>query len=395
MIQPPEQVWRPTQAGRAGDPTHAVSHFDIAQPSPAPARTLLTATGLAVAIAAVLDLVGIAWSFERSFLALFVGKGIDLVVVRAGTSNQLSSTLDQKLGDRLRAMDGVAKLASSLMDTVGFEQAGIASALINGWESGSLLFRGSNLLEGRTFGPGEGNVALLGRVLALNLGKKVGDDLDVAGEPFRVIGIYESDSLFESGALIVPMATLQRMMGREGQVTGFVIQARSPDPVAIADLRKRIEAEFPGMAATPARDHVQQDVQIRLVKVMAWATTLLALLLGSVGMLNTMIMTVFERTQEIGVLRALGWRRTRVLRLILGESVCLGLIGALLGMVLAVVGLRALLLAPTARGFIDPDLPPAALFLGLGLGLLLSILGGVYPAVRAASLDPSEALRHE
>ena len=238
-------------------------------------------------------------------------------------------------------MNGVAELAPSLMDTVGFEQANIASALINGWESGSLLFRGSHFLEGRAFGPGEGNVALLGRVLALNLGKKVGDALDIAGEPFQVIGIYESDSLFESGALVVPLATLQRMMGREGQVTGFVIQSRSPDPGAIADLRKRIEAEIPGVAATPARDYVQRDVQIRLVKVMAWATTVLALMLGSVGMLNTMIMAVFERTQEIGVLRALGWRRSRVLQLILGESVCLGLIGAVLGVLLAVIGLRA------------------------------------------------------
>lgn len=360
-----------------------------------PARSLLTAIGLAVAIAAVLDLVGIAWNFERSYLSLFVGKGIDLVVVRAGTSNQLSSTLDQKLGDRLRALNGVAHVAPSLMDTVGFEQAQIASALINGWESGSLLFRGSHLLEGRTFGPGEGNLALLGRVLALNLGKKVGDVLDVAGASFRVIGIYESDRLFESAALIVPLATLQRMMGREGQVTGFVIQARSSDAVAIAALRKRIEAEFPGVAATPARDHVHRDVQLRLAKVMAWATTVLALVLGSVGMLNTMIMAVFERTQEIGVLRALGWRRRRVLQLILGESLCLGLFSAALGIVLAVVGLHALLLAPTARGFIDPSLPPAVLLFGLVLGLLLSILGGVYPAVRAASLDPSEALRHE
>ncbi len=359
------------------------------------ARTLLTATGLAVAIAAVLDLVGIAWSFERSFLTLFEGKGIDLVVVRAGTSNQLSSTLDQKLGDRLRAIEGVSQVAPSLMDTVSFEQAHIASALVNGWESGSLLFRGSHLLEGRAFGPGEKNVALLGRVLALNLGKKAGDELDVAGEKFRVIGIYESDSLFESGAMVVPLETLQRMMGREGQVTGFVIQAKSSDPAAIAALRKRIEAEIPGVAATPARDYVQRDVQIRLAKAMAWATTAVALVLGSVGMLNTMIMAVFERTQEIGVLRALGWRRSRVLRLILGESVCLGFFSAAIGIVLALLGLRTLLLAPTARGFIDPNLPPSVLFFGLILGLLLSVLGGVYPAVRAASLDPSEALRHE
>ena len=66
--------------------------------------------------------------------------------------------------------------------------------------------------------------------------------------------------------------------------------------------------------------------------------------------------------------------------LILGESLCLGLIGAVLGIVLAVIGLRALLLAPTAREFIDPNLPPAVLGLGLVLGLLLSILGGIYPA---------------
>ncbi|QEH32617.1 Macrolide export ATP-binding/permease protein MacB [Aquisphaera giovannonii] len=358
-------------------------------------RTLLTAVGLALAIATVLDLVGIAWNFERAFLTLFVGKGIDLVVVRAGTSNQLSSALDQGLADRIRSLDGVKEVAASLLDTVGFEQAQIASAIVNGWEPDSLLFRGSHLLEGRSFHPGETNVTLLGRVLALNLGKKAGDPLDVAGEPFRVIGVFESDSAFESGALIMPLATLQKLMGREGQVTGIVVEAKSSEKASIEALRKSIESEIPGVAATPARDYVERDVQIRLVKVMAWATTVLSLVLGAVGMLNTMIMAVFERTREIGVLRALGWRRTRVLRLILGESIILGLVGAALGMVLAILGLRVLMLAPTAQGFVDPRLPAPVLAFGLVMGLALSVLGGLYPALRAASLDPSEALRHE
>jgi putative ABC transport system permease protein len=358
-------------------------------------RTLLTATGLAVAIAAVLDLVGISWNFERSFLTLFREKGVDLVVVRAGISNQLSSTLDQSLTERLRRMEGIAEVAPTLMDTVGFEDAGIVSTLIEGWESGSLLFRGIKILKGRMYEPGEDHVALLGRVLALNLGKTVGDPLDIAGESFRVVGICESSSLFENGAVIVPLRTLQRMMGREGQVTGFLIQARSRDPDAIAALRRRIESSVAGVAATPASDQVRGDVQIRLARAMAWATTAIALVLGSVGMLNTMSMAVFERTQEMGILRALGWKRRRVLALILGEAICLGLLGTALGMLFAALGLRGIVLAPTARGFIDPNLPPGVLLVGLALGLSLSILGGVYPALRAAALDPTEALRHE
>ena len=217
----------------------------------------------------------------------------------------------------------------------------------------------------------------------------------MAGEPFKVIGVYESDSLFETGALIVPLESLQHMMGREGQVTGFVVQARSSAAPDVSALRERIESAISGVAATPARDQVEHDVQLRLVRLMATATTVLAVLLGSVGMLNTMIMTVFERTQEIGVLRALGWKRRRVLAMILGEAVCLGLLGAVMGMVFALIGMRCIMLAPTARGFIEPTVPPPVLALGLIMGLVLSVLGGIYPAVRAAALDPSEALRHE
>ena len=101
-----------------------------------------------------------------------------------------------------------------------------------------------------------------------------------------MIGVYESDSLFESGALIVPLATLQRMMGREGQVTGFVIQVAVARPGRNRGPAEADRGGVPRVAATPARDHVQRDVQIRLAKMMAWATTVLALLLGSIGMLE-------------------------------------------------------------------------------------------------------------
>ena len=358
-------------------------------------RTGLTVLGLSVGIAAVMTLTGVAWGFERSFLAIYQSKGIDLVVVKAGISNQLSSNLDASLGPRIRAVPGVADATPSLTDTVSFEDKNLVSVLVNGWEGDSRLFRGVRMLSGRTLHPGDGKVAILGRVLGINLGKAAGDKLDVAGEPFVVVGLYESDSLFENGGLVVPLAELQRMTGRQDQLTGFVVAARSSEPGAVADLAHRIEAAIPGVAAIPARDFVQSDIQIRLTKTMAWATTVVALVLGSIGLLNTMVMAVFERTGEVGLLRALGWRRRRVLLLILGEAVILGLLGAVVGTALAYLGVRLLMLDPTSRGFVDPNLPPGVILIGLGLGLGLSLLGGLYPALRASALDPTEALRHD
>jgi putative ABC transport system permease protein len=360
-----------------------------------PVRTALTAIGLSVAIAAVIVLVGISWNFERSFLAIYRSKGIDMIVVHAGSSNQLSSSLDVRLADRLRKIDGVADVAPTLVDTVAFEDKNLASVLVDGWEPESLLFKGIRILSGRSLRRGDDHSVLLGRVLAMNLDKKVGDTLNVSGESFQVVGIFESDSLFENGALIMPIQTLQKMMGREGQATGLVISAKASDRASLDALRKRIESEVPGVAATPARDYVVADTQIRLAKAMSWTTAVVAMILGAVGMLNTMLMSIFERTREIGLLRAVGWRRRRVLALVLGEALVIAMAGTVLGGVLASLGLRALMLSPTARGFIEPHIPPEVLGIALIMGVGLSLLGGLYPAARAAALDPTEALRHE
>lgn len=358
-----------------------------------PARTALTVLGVGVGIATVVMLAGISRGFERSMAAIYRSRGIDLIVVRAGVSDQLSSNLDESLGDAIRKVPGVAEVAPSLMDAVSFEEANLASVLANGWEPGGLLTRGLRVLKGRALERGDGAAVVLGRVLALNLGKTVGDTLSVAGEPFRVVGVFESDSLFENGGLVVPLDVLQRMMGRKGVVTGFVVvAAEGTDPGALG---KTLEAKLGGVAAVPARDYIRGNIQLRLARSMAGATTGVALVLGSIGLLNTMAMTVFERTREIGLLRALGWKRRRVVSLLMGEAAALGGMGVAVGSALAAAGMRGLMLWPTARGFIDPALPPAAFALGLAVGVLMGLLGGLYPALRASRLEPTEALRHE
>lgn len=217
-----------------------------------PVRTALTTLGLAIAIAAVTILVGISWNFEGAFLSLYNSKKIDLVIVRAGSANQLSSSLDEKMADRLRQIEGVADVAPSLVDTVAFEEQNLVSVLVDGWIPGSILFRGIKMLEGRALEPGDDKAVILGRVLAMTLNRKAGDRLQISGEPFEVVGIFESESWFENGSLTLPLKTLQKMMGREGQVTGLLIQSEQSDERFIGDLRKRIESSIPGVAATPA-----------------------------------------------------------------------------------------------------------------------------------------------
>jgi putative ABC transport system permease protein len=360
-------------------------------------RTVLTVLGLGIGIAAVVALLGIAWGFQRSFMKLYEAKEIDLVITKAGVSDRLTSNLRESLVERVGKVPGVKAVAGSLMDVVSFEEANLVSVLCNGWEPGSLLFRGIRVTQGRALEPGDADqkVAMLGHVLSLNLGKKAGDALSVAGEPFHVVGIYESSSLFENGGMIVPLEVLQKMLGREGSLTGLVVVADRPDRASVEAVRDRIQKEVPGVAAVPARDYIQGDIQVRLVQAMAWATSVIALLLGSLGVLNTMMMAVFERTAEIGLLRALGWRRPRVLYLILGEALGLGVIGSILGALLGLAGVRAIQLSPTASVFISPELPVTVIGVGAALGIGLSVLGGIYPALRAAALNPTEALRHE
>jgi putative ABC transport system permease protein len=359
-------------------------------------RTALTVLGLGVGVAAVVSLLGIAWGFESSFLDVYEEKGIDIVVTKAGVGSTLTSHLPAEDEEVIREVPGVRNVVGTVFDTVAIENTNLSSVLVNGWKPGSAAFKGIHVVEGRELKPtDDGNVVMMGKLLGGSLEKKAGDSINITNESYEIVGIYESASLFESGGLIMPFSVLQRNMGRKDRVSGLLVAAEKPDPQSIRELAKRIEKALPDVAASPARDFVQGEQQLRLVKAMAWAMSFIAMILGSVGVLNTMIMTVFERTKEIGILRALGWKRIRVLNLILGESALLGLFGAIAGSAMAFVSVQALAQFPMTRIFINPNLPVSVFGLGILLGIGLSLVGGFYPAIRASTLDPTEALRHE
>ena len=314
-------------------------------------RTALTVVGVSVAIAAVVALLSITGGFERSSKDVYESHGVDMIVVQAGKSERETSTLDENLASRLQNLDGVNKVTMLLWEDVSFESLEGARHL-NGWPPDSFAFDTLTILPGgKSLEPNDSHAVLLGTALASVLQKKVGDEVEIESSKFKVIGIYESGSMVDNNAAVVSLADLQALMQRKGQVSEFDIAMRkdiADRNAAMLKLRDEIEnlktddGKKLGLAAQATDDFVKSDNQIRLAHAMAWVTSAIALIVGSIGMLNTMIVSVLERTQEIGILRAIGWRKSRIMKMILVESFTLSFTGAVFGILLAFVLIRVL-----------------------------------------------------
>src|SRR5262245_39181038 len=172
-----------------------------------PMRSLLTIFAIALAIGSVIALVGIATSFERTFLKTYKSADIDMIVVRAGTGrHRMNSTLDVKLSDKIRQVPGVKEVLYSLTDQVSFEEMGLYTVPIQGFEPETAVFNHIKTIEGRPLKKGDTTVIMLGTFLAKKMDKKIGDTVDVLEKkPYTVVGIFEANNGLENNAIIIPL----------------------------------------------------------------------------------------------------------------------------------------------------------------------------------------------
>ena len=284
-----------------------------------------------------------------------------------------------------------------LMDLVSFPEYGLASVITVGWEPGSRLVKRLKIIpgRGRALRPGDRNKLILGKVLAANTGKNAGDTLTIYGERFTVVGVFDSHTVFENGSIFMPLRELQRLMDTR-MVTAFSIGLDHPGNAAEAgQVERAIAALDPSLAAYTAANFVDSIDEIKLARSAAWAISAIAILIGAIGMANTMIMSVAERVREIGTLRAIGWTKRRVMSIIFCESLLLSLGGAALG-TLAAIGLTRFLSGfPLTSGVIQGQIAPAIMLEGVLVAILVGISGAAYPAFWGASMSPTEAMRRK
>lgn len=358
-----------------------------------PTRSILTIMGVAVGVASGVAMAGISWGFQRSLERVYSARGADVIISRLTDKKPLPTPFDQTRIQDIRSIPGVQNVAGMLWDTLGIEQ--VPAMPVYGWEPGSFLWEHLKLITGELpTDTATDNYVYLGVISAQALGKTVGDTLLIDSHTLRVKGIYESEAMIENGSAIMPLPVLQSMLDSEGKIN-FINVRLVPNmkDEQFESLRQTIQNRFRGLKVFRAGEMAQNSLGIRTAKAMSLATTGIALLIGTLAMMNTLLTSVFERTSEIGLLMAVGWHRRRVTAMILIESLMLSLAGAAVGITLAIVGVKLMQTMDFMQGMIEGEFSSGLIVTALVISAGLGILGGLYPAARAASMLPSVALR--
>lgn len=355
-----------------------------------PVRTSLTLLGISIGIGAVVALVGLASGYEKSIVKQLDTIGIDIVVSNM-SGGIMPKVFDESLQARIAALPNVAEVTSVLMQMQSIEDAPMM--MVSGREWGGFTWDKLRLVEGRMPNDANEQVVVLGTMAAEILKKKIGDTVTIEVDDLPVVGIVDGGSVVENGAILLPLKVMQLITANEGKVNFVDIRvAPGTTEQQVSELCAKVKEIFPEGRAMPAREVVGTSQGFRVARAMSWSTSMLAIIVGVLGVMNTMLMTVFERTHEIGILLAVGWKKRRIMLMVLCESALLGLVGGVVGVTLGAAGIKIMEHTTDVRGMLQPDLSLELLLSAVAIAVVVGVVSGLYPGWRSSRLSPSIAL---
>jgi len=355
-----------------------------------PARSILTAAGVAIAVGSFITLYGLSQSVAQNVEQSIEEHGADLTVRRSGTAELFGGTIPETIAPKIAQIPGVAAVSGELLSLVGTEKD--EHVLTTGWAPESFFWNNVPLEEGRLPNKDERKVALVGIDLARVMQKHTGDTIELLDEPFKIVGVTRFSSIINRNIVVVPLADLQELTFRPNVVTFLSVKLDHPENAAeVEQVTKAIEA-LGGLTASRGENVMRNDTMLGLLRAVSRSMAWVALLMGVLMVLNTLLMAVLERTREIGILAAIGWSTKRIIGAIVTEGFILSAIGSAVGVVVGVLGSHLLSSIPAIGRFVTVT-PTIPLVTATALAAIaLGVLGSFYPAWLAARQSPATAL---
>jgi putative ABC transport system permease protein len=381
-------------------------------------RTGLTLLGIIIGIGSVVALISLGNGMESAITDALQSFGPNKIYIMAKSTGgspvagaMLGQSLTEKDLDRIQSVDGVKKAMPILMRTMPVEYDGETKILYvmgvdpkNSKEFFSDV-QSMELSSGRFIESGEKYTLCTGSMIEKDIFSKdvkLKSKLTIKESDFRVVGFFKSlGNPSDDSQLYMSIDTLRELTGEQDQITAIMAEAKeNPDQVA-KNIEKELKDLHDGeeLFTAMTTQQVQEQIQsvFGVLSIVLGGISSISLLVAGFGIMNTMLMSVLERTREIGILKALGATNRKVMLVFLVETATIGLIGGLIGIIFGSIIYFGISYA--AVNFLGVKLPmtvkPSLMFFSLLFSMAVGIVSGLYPAWRAAKLNPVEALRYE
>ena len=364
--------------------------FILKNPFRRKTSAILSIVGIAIGIIVIVALGGITDGLVNTFEDTIHAGGADFQISgkETGDSAYGTNTIDANWTEKIANVSGVEEAYPIyvVLTSVGDDYM---STLIGIDPNGTTL-ADISMKEGRIFENNESE-AILGEIYADDNNYSVGDTIKIDGEDFEVVGIYETGDQNMAGGVFTSISKVGNLMDDEDSISNIYVKVeKGADAQEVAD---RIDEKYGDniTTITSVMEMEQMANMLNMLQASTWAISLLAIIVGGLGIINTMLMSVFERTREIGVLKAVGWSNRKILTMIVGESLVITIVSAIIG---SLIGFLACTLLGPQMG-IEPLFTPKIFIQAFAIAIVVGIIGGLYPAIKAMKLPPTEALRYE